>query len=233
MASKRHFSGGVQPPYSFKDCLRSHLEGNNAALSEDERTILQRWLGDWRANEVWGIIFAHARRTKAAAPVWMMPISFIGVILTAKSASERESELIPRLTELQAGREKALANLRKKIAEKIMGLPENELAPFLGWALNKLLGLDPMVMSQPRVRSDKSGSRARTLFMQDVGACVRDDLTGEVLDEQVGIITEIVFDTDESISVDAVRHARPERPNARRQKSYCPNYRCSHFQSRI
>ena len=218
MASKRHFSGGAQPPYSFKDCLRWHLEGNNAAISEDERTILQRWLGDCRANEVWGI-FARAEKNKGSGPSMDDAISFIGVILTAKSASERESELIPRLTELQAGREKALANLRKKIAEKIMGLPENELVPFLGWALNKLLGLDPMVMSQPTVRSDKSGSRARTLFMQHVSACVHDDLTGEILDEQVGIITEIVFDTPDIISADAVRNARRQKDrNARRQK---------------
>ena len=219
MASKRHFSGGAQPPYSFKDCLRSHLEGN-AALSEDERAILQRWLGDCRANEVWGIIFARAEKNDGSGPSMDDAISFIGVILTVKSASERESELIPRLTELQAGREKALANLRKKIAEKIMGLPENELVPFLGWALNKLRGLDPMVMSRPRVRSDKNGSRARTLFMQDVSACVHDDLTGELLDEQVGIITEIVFDTPDIISADAVRNARRQKDrNARRQKS--------------
>ena len=101
-----------------------------------------------------------------------------------------------------------------------MRLPENELVPFLEWALNTLRGLDAMITSQPTVRSDRNGSRARTLFMQDVSACVHDDLTGELLDEQVGIISEIVFNTPDIISAEAVRHARAQKVRkARRQKS--------------
>ena len=101
-----------------------------------------------------------------------------------------------------------------------MRLPENKLVPFLEWALNTLRGLDPMITSQPTVRSDRNGSRARTLFMQDVSACVHDDLTGELLDEQVGIISEIVFNTPDIISAEAVRHARAQKVRkARRQKS--------------
>ena len=56
--------------------------------------------------------------------------------------------------------------------------------------------------------------------MQDVSACVHDDLTGELLDEQVGIISEIVFNTPDIISAEAVRHARAQKVRkARRQKS--------------
>jgi hypothetical protein len=67
-----------------------------------------------------------------------------------------------------------------------------------------------METSQPRVRSDIDGSRARTLFMQKLSDWVHDD-TGEFLDEQVGIITEIVFGTPDIISADAVRSARRQK----------------------
>jgi hypothetical protein len=214
VAPKRR-SSGAQPPYSFRDCLKSLLR-SNAALSKDDRAILRRWLGDFRANEVWGAIFAHAVKKDGSGPSMNDASSFIDVILLLKCASERENELIPRLVELQTHRKELLADLRKKIAGKITSLPENQLVLFLERVLDIFRNLVPMVTSQPRVRSsDSEGSRARTLFMQDLSRWVHDD-TGKFLDEQVGIITEIVFDTPDIISADAVRSAR--RQKSRKQK---------------
>ena len=91
MASKHHSSGGApQPPYSFKDCLRSHL--TEAALSEDERAILHSF--NLPHKRMWGIIFARAEKNEGSGPSMDDAISFIGVILTVKSASERE--IFPR-----------------------------------------------------------------------------------------------------------------------------------------
>jgi hypothetical protein len=216
MVPKRR-SSGAQPPYSFKDRLKSLLK-SNAALSEDERAILQRWFDDSRANEVWGVIFAHVEKSHGSGPSMDDAISFINLILLLKRASDREDESIPQLAKLRKDRQQSLADLRKKIAGKIISLPENQLVPFLKRALNIFRGLGPMVTSQPRVRSDRDSSRARTLFMQDLSSWVHDD-TGELLDEQVGIITEIVFGAPDTIDPDAVRNARRQKDrNARRQK---------------
>jgi len=65
-------------------------------------------------------------------------------------------------------------------------------------------------------RSDKGGSRARTLFIRDQSERIHHN-TGQWLDAEVATLTEIVFDVHEIITEESVRAAR--RPSTRLGRS--------------
>lgn len=198
---------GAQSSVPFTELLVWCLNYYPLVL-KDDRAVLERWLEDERANEVWSAIRAHAEQYEGPTGV-DAPMRFIRFILTTKKAAERENEVIPKITEAKAAGKKLLSSLRTKIAEGIRTLPDEKLVPFLEIVVAELRAFRPIVTSPPRVRSGKKGSRARTFFMRDVSALVH-DTTGKWLDKEVAVITEIAFNTRD-INIDAVRKARRQK----------------------
>jgi hypothetical protein len=179
----------------------------NLALSKDDRAILERLLADDRAEKVWSIIRAHAERHGGSLD-GDAPMLMLIHILEVKAAAERESKANADLAAMAAEIKRLETDITRKIGRKVRRVPFKEISGFLRRA-GELLGGSPSAaaISPPRVRSDRDGSRARSYFMRDMSDFVH-DVTGYRLDEQVGVITEAVFDTDDSISADAVRKAR-------------------------
>jgi hypothetical protein len=173
VASKRQSSAhaGAQAAPSFEECLKLCL--NYAPLDKDDRALLECWLKDERANEVWSAIRTHSELHDGPIGV-DAGIYFIDFILTAKEAAERESEINVELAAITAERKRLLSQIRTRIAQSVrtqvgklararVAVPDNKLAEFLESAGKYVRGLHPLVISQPRVRSDRNGSRARPI----------------------------------------------------------------------
>jgi hypothetical protein len=190
---------GAQAVLSFEQSLVGYLE-TSAVLDQDDRALLLRWVEDGRANEVWDTFRAYYEQHKGAtAPD--AEISFIELILSAKKMAVTKSEMI---------REKDFARWRTRLVKAIKSAPDEVLFPFLELVIARYRsGLEPLLASPSRVRSDKNGSRAKTLFIRDVSAAVR-ELTGRRLDKEIAVITEIAFGIKD-IDVDTVRKARAEK----------------------
>ena len=207
MASERQGSShvGAQSVLPLKECLTWNLE-NNIVLEQDDRNLLQRWLDDDRASEVWSTIRAHSEQHNGPIGI-AAPIYFIIFVLTAKKAAERENELNAKAAAMTAELKKLQAKKTSEVDREAKKVPFEKRADVWERA-GKRLRLPPLDISRPRVRSDRNGSRARTYFMREISGYVR-DLTGRWLDEQVATITEIAFDKRD-IDVDTVRKARSE-----------------------
>ena len=167
---------------------------------------MQRWRDDPRSEEIWSVIGARAERH--SCPNASLATSFVEYVLDAKEAAEKENKLIPKIVAAKRAREKALNEFRTRIARSVRELPEDKLVPFLQSALDKLRGLEPMVTSHPRVRSDRKGFRPMSLFIKDISRKMQ-KITGKFLDKAVAVITEIAFDKRD-ITTETVRKARTD-----------------------
>jgi hypothetical protein len=206
--------GGAHAVLPFKQWLRLYAKNNwalhadGASLDSEDCALLKRWLADDRANEAWDVIRAHAEQHDG--PIGEdAAIHFIVLVLGAKQSAEQENQLARDVAAKRAERKKGLRGLRKRIAQKIKTAPEDQLARWAKWTADTLSPLAPIATSPPRVRSNRRGSRAKTLFIRDVSAAVQ-DTTGKYLDEQVAIIAQIAFD-DRDVDADTVRKARRPR----------------------
>jgi hypothetical protein len=196
---------GAQNVLPFKQCIELYLE-NNIALGEDDRALLKRLLDDDRAGKVWSTIRAHAQQH--GGPIGVeAPMDFIITILQLKSAAEKESKANIEIAAIIAETKKLQTEISRKLGKQAKSVPFHKKGKFFEGAAKIWQGCLSPVISPPRVRSDRHGSRARTYFMRDLSALVH-DLTGKWLDERVGEITEIAFNTSEIISGDTVRKAR-------------------------
>jgi hypothetical protein len=191
---------GAQAVLPFEQSLLRYLQ-TNTALDQDDRALLLRWIEDGRANEVWDTIRAYYEQHKDAT-VLDAEISFITLILSAKKIAVVMNEII---------REKDLAGWRSRFIKAIKIAPDELLLPFLEFVIERYRPLLELAPSM-RVRSDKNGSRARTLFIRTISAGVR-KLTGRWLDKEIAVITEIAFGI-EDIDVDTVRKARSRKASS-------------------
>ena len=210
MASERKSGShvGAQNVLPFEQCIELYLE-NNIALGEGDRALLKRLLDDDRAGKVWSTIRAHAEQ-HGGGPIGVdAPMDFIITILQLKSAAEKESKANIEIAAITAETKKLKTEINRKLRRKAKFVPFHEKGKFFEGAAKIVERCPSPVISPPRVRSDRDGSRARTYFMRDLSAHVR-DLTGKRLDERVAVITEIAFNTADIISADTVRKARSE-----------------------
>ncbi len=186
----------AQTGLSFQQSLLRYLE-NDAALDQGDRALLLRWAEDGRANEVWDTILAYCFKHNGGT---ILASSFIGFVLSAKKMAVLEDEIIS---------EKDVARWRRWFLGKIKTLPDDMLFPFLELVIARHGPAFRSFVSSPRdVRSDRSGSRPKTLFIRAISSFVR-DFTGKRLDKEVAVITEIAFDI-ESVDADTVRKARSD-----------------------
>jgi hypothetical protein len=206
VASERKGSShvGAEAVLPFADCLKCLFE--NYIAHEDDRALLKRWLDRDRKGTVWSAIRARAEQHEGPIGV-DAPIYFIIFILEMKKAAEQESKANADIAVMAAKIKKLKTEFTSKIGRDAKRVPFEKRAEFLKRAGKRLEGYPSAVISPPRVRSDKKGSRARTYFIREVSGYVH-DVTGRWLDEQVGVITEIAFNTSEIISGDTVRKAR-------------------------
>jgi hypothetical protein len=207
VAFKRQRSShvGAQDVLPFAQCLAWYLK-NATALDNDDQALLKRWLDDGRASEMWSAIRAHAERHDGRIGL-DAPIYFIILVLILKKAAEEESQKNVQMAALTIEVKKLKSQITRQGDRISKQLPFEKKARF--WArTEKLLQACPNpVISSPRVRSDRDGSRARTYFIRNLSGSMR-DTTGRWLDKEVAAITEIAFDMDDAISIETVRKAR-------------------------
>jgi hypothetical protein len=171
---------------------------------------MERWLDHPDAEKMWNTIRAHSELH--CGPIGIDAANlFIKSILKMKYQAERESELNARIAADIAEVKKAEAEFRRELVQNVKKMPLHKLPEFLEETGKRLRERRPeeasSVISPPRVRSDKNGTRARTYFIRHVSGLIR-DITGRLLDEQVAMIAAIAFNTD--ISNEDVRKARSE-----------------------
>ncbi len=211
MAPKRQssFNVGAQDVWPFKRGLEWFLENPSAALDKDTRPMLERLLNDPRASNAWSVIRAHSEQHDGPISVYA-PVEFIGFLITVRIAADEESEANAKIPKEKAKLNILLNKFMKEVARKFKQLPFGKREEFLKRAGKWLSELTPLHVSEPRVRSDQNGSRARTYFIRDLSALLH-EVTGKWLDEQVAVITEIAFNTDDIVDIDSVRKARSQR----------------------
>jgi hypothetical protein len=135
------------------------------ALGKDDRALLQRWLDDDRASDVWSAIRAHAEQYDG--PIGAdAPIYFIVFILTAKRAGDSESKANASIAAQIAEVKQLKAELQGKIARSVKQIPFEKAAKFLEDTGKMLHGCPLAVTSKPRVRSDRGGRRVARFKMQ-------------------------------------------------------------------
>ena len=151
-------------------------------------------------------IRAHAEQKEGVAIAPDNAISFIVSILSNRQNADKEHTLISTLAVQKAEHKKLLTKFKKRAAKSITKAPQEQLPEQFELVAKQLRELPPLDILPPRVRSDRKGSRSRTLFIRNLSAFVH-DVTGMWLDEQVRVLTEIAFDTAD-IDVDTIRKAR-------------------------
>ena len=175
------------------------------ALGKGDQALLRRWLDDDRASEVWSAIRAHAEKHE---PIGVdAPIHFIVFILMVKNAAEYEGKANALIAKQIAEAKQLKTEITSKVASAAKQMPFEKTGEFWEYTGKLLQGFPSAVTYKPRLRSDRDGSRARTYFIRDVSNLVH-DITGRWLGEQVAAITEIAFDTRDTISIETVRKAR-------------------------
>ena len=199
---------GAQAMLPFKECLEWYRE-NNEALAQDDRALLQRWLDDGRATEVWSAIRAYSEQHDGPIGV-DAPMYLIAFVLQLKKAAEKESEANADIAAKTAELRRLKTEFTRQVPRVAKQLPFEKRAKVWEFASKALSGLPPIHVSPPRVRSDRKGSRARTYFIRDLSALVH-DLTGRWLHDQVAVITDIAFGTDDIVSSDTIRRARSQK----------------------
>ena len=192
--------------WTMRRTISWYLE-NNIALSKDDRAPLERLLADDRAEKVWEIIKAHAERHCGRSHDGDAPLLFIIHILDTKAAAEIESIGDAEITTRAVALKRLKIRTSREIDRIAKNVPIKERPKFWKLVCEWLERQPPAAVPLPRVRSDRNGSRARTYFMRDMSNFVH-DVTGYRLDEQVGVIAEIILGTNDCISADAVRKAR-------------------------
>ena len=97
MASKRPSSSdsdahAVQPlEYWLAEYLKNGVFVSSIPLDQDQIAMLQRWLEDGRANEVWSTIRGYSEKNNASTGPGE-PIAFIKYVLVAKKRAVLEDK---------------------------------------------------------------------------------------------------------------------------------------------
>ena len=181
-------------------------------LSAAEMDLLQRLENDRRAQDAWSKTAATAKKDDGVEPDLDDAAMFFRIVLLAVTGAKNTDRITAETINNKKIYAKAFAKFKKQFARKVNSIPSpRELAAYLEHVAG-VLRRDSADTDAPLIRSDRDGSRARTSFMREVSQAVR-DFTGRWLDAEVGVLTEIAFNTPEIVPEDMVRKAR--RPTTR------------------
>jgi hypothetical protein len=181
--------------------LIDKIRQENISLDEAYAAILKRWRDDERAIDAVRDILARAEKTYGATNESDVA-AFIQFVLTIKWYAERtdrgSAEIVKVRREIKRRLPKERTLLMKSIRRRRISLKD---------AIKRLTELDQSDLDspQPPVRSTKSGSRIRTLFMGELSAAVHED-GGVWMDEEVAAIASMVLECD--IDSEQVRNTR-------------------------
>jgi hypothetical protein len=189
---------------SFKAVLR---ECEKSGLSSDDRAHLQRWAADNRAEWVWHKIERAVPNNKLRLPAKY----FITEILAAKRvamAIGHRGKLRERFRNAADAMERTAKFLRSRHPYGMFPYPPGKkLAEMLDDAATYFRKAVEPSRNLPGVLKFSRKSKAHTVFMSMVGNDLK-EITGRWLDEAVGVLAEIAFDSPDIIDAEAARRAR-------------------------
>jgi hypothetical protein len=183
----------------------------SSASGSDDRAHLQRWTNDDRAEQVWDKIQCAVRGNK----LWLPPKIFITDILAARRvaiATGHRGELRERYRNATDEMERVAKFLRKPHPYGMPGYPQStKLARMLDEAASYFRTIVEPSRNVPGVLKFGRQSQPHMIFI----SMVSNDLKKKNrrwLDEEVGVLAEIAFDSRDTIDPDAVRWARRQGP---------------------
>jgi hypothetical protein len=196
---------------SFKAILR---ECEKSCPSSDDRAHLQRWAADDRAEEVWHKIERAAHNNK----LWLPAKHFITEILAARRvamAIGHRGKWRERFRNAADEMERTAKFLRNRHPYDMPPYPQaTKLAEMLDDAATYFRKAVEPARKVPGMLRFGRKSKPHTVFMSMVGNDLK-KITGLWLDEEVGVLTEIAFDSPDVIDAEAARWAR-RQPAPRR-----------------
>jgi hypothetical protein len=196
----------------FKAVLREYEKSSS---SSDDRAHLQRWADDDRAEEVWDKIERAAQENNVRLPAEY----FIQEILAARPvaiAIGRRGELRERYRNTADDMERFAKFLRHPHPYGMPPYPHGtKLAEMLDDAASYFRNQVEPSRNMPGVLKFTRESKPHMIFVSMVSNDLK-GIAGRWLDEEVGVLAEIVFDSPDIIDVEAVRWVRQQSP--RRKK---------------
>jgi hypothetical protein len=196
---------------SFKAVLR---EREKSCPSSDDRAHLQRWAADDRAEEVWHKIERAAQNNNVRLP----PTYFITEILVTRRvaiALGHRRELREPYRNAAHEMMRIARFLRKRHPHGMPPYPSGrKLAEMLDDAASYFRKQVEPSRNQPGVLKFSRKSKPHTVFMSMVGNDLK-QITGLWLDEEVGVLAEIAFDSPDVVDAEAARRARRRKNGVR------------------
>jgi hypothetical protein len=185
--------------------LINEIRQEDISLDDVDVAILNRWCGDERAIDALRNILARAEKINVIINESDVA-AFIQFVLTIKSYAQKTDSGFAEIARLRRKRKRLLPKERTLLMRAI-GKPRISYKA-REQAIKRITELDEMdsvSQAQPPVRSNKRGSRIRTLFMKKLSAAVHED-ANLWMDDQVAAIASMVLDCD--IDSDQVRNTR-------------------------
>jgi len=201
---------------SFNAALKEYKK--SPAWGSDDRAHLQRWIDNDRAEQVWDGIQCAARSNK----LWLPPKIFITDILAARRvavAIAHRRKLREHYRSAAKEMERVAKFLRKPHPYGMPGYPQStEVARMLDEAASYFRTIVEPRRNMPGVLKFGRQSQPHMILISMVSNYLK-GITGRWLDEEVGVLTEVAFDSRDIIDPEAVRRVR-RRP---RQKKAVPD----------
>jgi hypothetical protein len=186
----------------------------SSASGSDDRAHLQRWIDDDRTEQVWDKIQCAARSNN----LWLPPKILITDILAARRvaiATGHRGKLRERYRNAADEMQRLAEFLRKPHPYGMPGYPQStKLARMLDAAASYFRGEVEPSRNVPGVLKFGRQSQPHMIFMSMVSNDLK-GITGRWLDEQVGVLAEIAFDSHDIIDAEAVRWVRRQRKKGR------------------
>jgi hypothetical protein len=194
---------------SFNAVLKEYKK--SSASGSDDRAHLERWINDNRAEQVWDKIQCAARRNNA----WLPPKWFITDILAARRVSmaiSHRGKLRERYRNVADEMEWVAKFLRKPHPHGMPGYPQStKLARMLDEAASYFRTIVEPRRNMTGVLKFGRQSQPHAIFISSVSNDLK-KITRRWLDEEVGVLAEIAFDSRDIIDPEAVRWARRQSP---------------------
>ena len=182
--------------------LIEEIRREDIMLDQAGDAILSRWENDDDALDALKDILARAEKTNGAINV-LDTVAFIKLVLRIKWYAEKTDRDFPKLIKLRRELKRVLPKALTSLARAFR---KGHISP--EDAAKRMTDLRQIGIGSPPppVRSSKSGSRIRTIFMRELSAAVHEDGGGFWVDDQVAAIASMVFDCE--IDSEQVRNTR-------------------------
>ena len=208
--SKHRESAGKRRRYRS---LISKFRENHGALTDADRDLLQQWEESEDAIATLIKIVGKIEPAKEEEQIEAAAV-IIHSVLIARADAIADDDFSREVSAKKREERRLKKVVKSKLAKAIKDASQEQLAAgvhHLTRAMEKLAKAKDISDLELSIRSDRNGSRRRTLFMQSISDTVH-KLTNLRLDDEVAALTEIAFPGKE-LSGDAVRSAT--RPSTR------------------